>query len=386
MNLSKTTSKSFLTFVLFGFGFFTFIPIFLPIQESFITISYRAMVLGWSMILFAAMFIGNEIKFNIYSFMLFCFLAIYTVRLINDSNQYDFGMPTNVLLLKFFSLVLLPFFIISILKPNPNIELYSLSILSIVVFLSFIALIITNDSRRLSGNEILNPITLGYYAGYYLISLYIVIKNYHLSQIYKLLIYFMAIIGLIVIFATLSRGPILALIIIAFIELIYSKRFKFSVLSTITILSFFVFLIGYSLSDIFSNMALDRLTIDFDSDEGTGEVRVLLWLLAIDLISSNLLLGSHVTTEIGYVHNIYLESIMSTGILGSMLFLIPIYISIKWFMHLKSKSLIPSICHYFLIYTLVTITFSGTIYTASFLFALLPVVLNSYVSYIKKYS
>jgi len=90
-----------------------------------------------------------------------------------------------------------------------------------------------------------------------------------------------------------------------------------------------------------------------------------LWALAAQNILINPVFGSHVTTEFGYEHNLYLETFIATGLVGLTLLLVPISVC-------SAISKLKETWYYSYNYTLlfifvmVIVLCSGTVYSSSF--------------------
>lgn len=355
--------KVLIFFFAFAFGIFSFIPL------TGITIIIRAITLALCL-LFVLIEITNKNKTIINQFNLFLvfFLFLYSLRLYEDatSNLYNFEMSNIELLMRFIIMAWIPLLTISLLNVNKidkKIALYSL--LSIIAF-SLISSFIFGYKYRLSGNDVLNPITLGYYAG---ILVLLLITQYKIN----LFNIFLIIISLIVLILTLSRGALLSLLII----LILNLKLNIKSYIIIGILSFLVIFITISID---SSIIFNRLNIDFGQNGNDGEARVILWYLAFKNILNNFLFGISTTTEIGYVHNIYLESLMSIGIFGFVFLLIPV--SRVLLMTFKDRN--NCIENLFASYTILTCMFSGTVYNSEFFWVFVPLALNN-ISFSKIY-
>ena len=127
---------------------------------------------------------------------------------------------------------------------------------------------------------------------------------------------------------------------------------------------------------MFDGLSAARLTIDTGESGGDGEARVFLWLSAIENIRHSPILGSHVTTSFGYVHNVYLEAVMASGLVGLSLLFTPLGVFFARFIKMRKSGCTVPVVYYYFIFAVITATFSGTVYSSSFLFALLPVVFH----------
>ena len=120
-----------------------------------------------------------------------------------------------------------------------------------------------------------------------------------------------------------------------------------------------------------------RIAIDVGDENSDGEARVILWILAIQKIIADPIFGSSVTTSIGYVHNIYLESIMAVGLFISLLLFYPIW-TVRSKMNKLSKINSPiSLSVYLFIFHATACIFSGTVYNSEYLWLTFAIALNS---------
>ena len=370
--MSNFFLRSYLPLVLFGFGLVSFVASISSVNPAYVTIGFRAYVMGGALILIAGT--ARPIKkINKYMVMISIFLVMYGVRLVIDSSNFDFGMTTEVLYLKFVAFVLVPFFTLSLVKLKPDIEWPSFYILFLIILSSFISLLSSPDTTQLSGNDILNPTTLGFYAGYLIITIVYILNSQRVSSSVRLFLIFSLSLSFIVLGASLSRASMIGLLGVGLLEFFSMRRRP--VFWPLIFLVVFV-ISSYFFVSAFDSLSIARLTIDTGASGGDGEVRVFLWLAAIENIIQNPILGSHVTTSFGYVHSVYLEAIMATGLVGAILLITPLWVFGARFVRSRKAGFNVPIIHYYCIFTILTVMFSGTVYTSSFLFALLPVVFN----------
>ena len=357
---------------LFGFGLASFLSVYIPFGAGFYTIGYRLFISCLSLYIIIAL-IGSIKKTSIYMLMVCLFLTFYSIRLYQDIGNFDFGMSPNDLFLRFISFVIIPFFTICFFRINIKIEWASFYILSFIVFSSVLSIPTIFSSERLSGNDILNPITMGYYASFLLITIAYLIFKTHLSISAQVILFLCGLVAFYVLISTLSRGPLISLACVFVFELFFVIRKRRSFTSFMLgsiIFGLFCWLIISFLSDL----SLSRLSIDLGESVYDGEIRVYLWDLAINKIIENPIFGSNVTTDFGYVHNVYLEALMATGFIGAIFLFLPLIVFLSRFSKSLSSSTTVPLVYYFLLYCIIAYCFSGTIYTASFLFTLIPAV------------
>ena len=200
----------------------------------------------------------------------------------------------------------------------------------------------------------------------------VIILNSPMLHLFNCIPFFVAIVVLVL---SLSRGAMLATAVVMYM-IFFSKSNVKSTYRNLAIL----LLMGIGLFVVFNSdlgMATSRIAIDIGDEDSDGEARVVLWVLAIQKIINYPIFGSSVTTSIGYVHNIYLESIMAAGLFASLLLFYPIW-SVRSKMNKLSKIKSPvSLSVYLFIFHATACIFSGTIYNSEYFWITLAIALNS---------
>lgn len=188
-------------------------------------------------------------------------------------------------------------------------------LLIIIGISSLYAIFVTHVFERASG------IFASYYisAGHYGLSLVILSVFYYFQFPNKMMKPILGILlGIFTIFISSARSPMLAALILSLIFLIYLNKLKYWV----ALISFvIIFIVGIyylkqsSLSDFaFVNRMYDGIF------RGDGYGRSANILKGWDIFKSNMLLGGSILFEDGsYPHNIFVEVLMSMGIIGFIL-------------------------------------------------------------------
>lgn len=212
------------------------------------------------------------------------------------------------------------------------------------------------NRARLGTNEgnIVNPITIGQFGAY---SLATALAAFMVSRLRGTLAYCLLVactlIGVVNILLSASRGPFLfffvgtALIIIYYL---YNKRLTFvsyfsSVLKMTVVVCVLLSVAITKLSKI--DFYLFRRVGNFvSSGKGEKEARDYEWESAINQFLSHPILGDKYLTDYDhfYPHNIYLEVLMSTGVIGGVLFFTGIALVLWKFVdiiRLKLRYLLP---------------------------------------------
>jgi len=174
-----------------------------------------------------------------------------------------------------------------------------------------------------------------------------------------------------------SRGALIALLFTVFILIIMnSSGNKINIVLFIALILFF----SLSVSSYLGSNLFDRvLAIQSDYDSGSSSaIRVEIWKTSFYQFVNNPIFGNSLESDFrGYKpHNIFLEVLVTTGIIGFLPFIYLIYTTIrKSLLLLKIKSS-ASYMSLIFIFTLIVSNFSGGLYSASILFISMSIILN----------
>ncbi len=365
-----------IVFILLGFYYVSFLPDLGFPNE--VTVVLRAVVAFLCLL----SFLSFRLQKNYTVLFLYLFIAFYTFRLISDiyfKGLFLGKSPTEVIIF-FFGVTIFP----SLALLNKNLKesfvLFGKHIYFLFNFLSLFLLIFNKDSGRLSGNSVLNPITAGEIAVSCLLINFILFfkKRSFLNNILNL---FFTSINLIVLIFSASRGPLVSLIVCLLIYLYINKKISTKI---ILILSFFIFGIIYFIinySDSLGLIFLDRMIINTGDIDKPEENRVLLWQEGYEIIKNNFFFGISTTTKNGYVHNFFLELLMSTGSFGLLIFLIPLINAFKNLKkHLSNNNEYIEWIGLLFIQYFIGGLFSSMIYTNNYFFYFFTLVLTNTIS------
>lgn len=308
----------YIVFLLGGFPLLSFLPL------PSITIAYRGMTVILGVAVLFLMILQRGLYLNKWCMCVILFLSLYFSKLILDFiyMDFDYGRDKVELSLLIVSSIVFPLLVLLFSKPEflnvPDVTFKLFFILFVVCLLSVASGIIFGFKYRLSGNSILNSISLGHHALTCLILGSFILLNYNISGGKKLLLKIALPISVICLILVASRGPLVAMFTLLAIYLLINKS---GIMKNVLILflSIGFLLLALAISESFFDAMLNRMTVNLDEQD--GEARVFLWRLAIDEFIQSPIIGSHTTTEIGYVHNMFLEILMSTGLVGFLWFL-----------------------------------------------------------------
>ena len=353
----------YIAFLIFGFPTITFVSAILSLEN--LTIYYRIFVSAFGVFVIISNCQSRINKSVIIPFaIIFLVLVFYTLRLVQDLHLFDFGASPQDVYLRYISFVLLPTFACVFIKKINHVTKYALPMIFIIIIGSIGQLLLGGYEYRLSGNYMLNPISLGNS-----LAMSIIILITHYKSALKLLYISPA---LLMLYATLSRGALLSFLTYTSISL----RPAYAIILLFVL--GFIYFNGFAGSEIFG-LSTGRLAVNIESiNNGEGEARVILWYYAVLMIADHPIWGSHLTTEIGYVHNVYLEVLMSIGVILGGLFIVVIFgtfircISVIRGQNTHDAKLIASI---FILISIQNL-FSGTFYNAELLLPFLILVIN----------
>lgn len=285
---------------------------------------------------------NNSIKF------LFVFIIIYVLKILYTENlNWNTMLNWYEYILFFFSFSILPYLFyqsIDILKYKKQI-LYSFIssglLLSLITLYNYKNVVFSGNIGRISeisldsDEEVISPLALAYSGTLtiviilYMILLEKSINSMWISVMNKLTI----LLSFILVLLGSTRGAIVAFFLSLLLILYYSNTKKkiiifISILISVPLIIFMIELTGSSIIKRTSN------TID------TGDVsgREKLWSDAWIEFLNNPIIGGRIEVSDSYPHNFFIELFMSTGMIGTFIFIIFIIMNlIKGFRNLKKS-------------------------------------------------
>lgn len=216
-------------------------------------------------------------------------------------------------------------------------------------------------------SDFLSPLALSYSASLAITLSIFYWLNSNPNKYLKILLLFSIGVSLFVFLLGASRGSILTIFscfLIYFVTLNVKKIF-------ISIASFFALIVIMYYAAIYSGSSIfDRfLNIGsaYSNNDSSVTGRLDIWKEAIFLIKQSPILGGNFEANNVYPHNIFLEALMSTGVLGFLIFIFitiyGLYLSSK--AYLCEKKYLPFII---LVHGIVMGLFSGSLYTSILFF------------------
>ena len=401
MNNSKINSfLSTLNFTLIFVGFFFVTLLFLPSNTTDtsivrnVSIPYRAFTLALSLLVaFLCFGSRDRTKFPLSYLLFICFWILYIIRIAFDSflRIDTVYLTDNTPVWAYIFGICIPLIIsISISYKFIDLDRAFSWILNFsgIIFL----LIVFKNSNILGGapevNEIrhqaniaISSISFGNFGAMVSILGYAAITKKTSSKYLKLYAFFLILIGLFFVLRAGSRGPIFGLLSV-FLFLTYGRNKNilnsifFLFLSIVALMLTFEFILNWIGS--ISPLLEMRIRSSFGED-GLGS-RTIYYSTALEQFLENPIFGSKylIVFENGktdYVHNIFLDALLATGIIGFLALIYFLFVGL-----VKSRNLLMinhphSWLGLLLIQQIIFNMFSGAFYLNPTLSALLTIIL-----------
>lgn len=356
--------------------------------SQYFTIPVRLLIVALLFICF--MLLGKKKHLNEPVFITFIvFSLLYITRIaIETLNGSVLHMSSASFLLYFMSFCFLPFLLLFIKKDlTADVGVYKWAILVSGLILSLTTLLFYRDiigtvgriSLAVSRDEnYISPLALSYTGALTMgVALLLFFTNSN-SKSVKLLLLAIAGLSCVPFFLGASRGSVLALSV-PFILFILNHRSKLTSLYLLIVFILLSFGIVV-LSEQFGSALIERFAgIDGGLDSGsTSASRVGIWASALNHFSDNPLFGSSLELpETQYhPHNVFIEVLLSTGIIGFIPFMFLIAKAVQHALHIfKNNPEVSWVAAIFL-QSIIQNCFSGSIYGASWLFFSMAFVLS----------
>ena len=376
---------------LFSYGYFTIlcVTIFLGISTRVVTIPLSCII-----ILILALIIAlNKNKDKNTTTMLLANLAfmgfscLYVIKILFLSiNGYSASREWYEYIIYYTMYCVLPFIAFSKL----NYGNYKHTLINTLIFSSFVFSLVTiyayweilflgvgrlSKAIYFNGQETINPLSLAYPAALNVsLSLY-KIFNYKLKK--STLIYILTgiILSLILIVIGASRGPIICVLFSFFLLAAFKTK-------KVVFYAFGLFLITSVLGSFFQSELFDRL--EKTSSGYKTQQRLEQYNVALNEFKDHPLFGGVIEKNGIYPHNFFLEIMMSTGLIGTILFSILIYIAFKKALVLIRKDESFLLIILILANGIIMHSLSFAFYTSVLIFMPISILIYTPVSNLKK--
>ena len=375
------------SFFLYG-GYYAFLLVLfsLGLIEAFgfyYSLLVRVLVVSSFFVLFLKMpnFKFNKLNFFVL-FLIISFSILYLLKI--NFFEKDFSLyPKEFYYFYYLSYCFLPFLFISFTNFNKIYDQFFIWIQkSNIIFLIFSFLVygkyLFQEIGRLSsstvgtGDDVISPLVLSYISSLAISIAFVNITLLKKNFIFNFITILLAIPSFLL---GSSRGSIIVLLFL-FLILIYLTNLKNKIRMIIFALLFIffsIFLSERTSSSVFSRFLSisDDITANDDS-----AVRLSMWGNSINEFKTNIVFGGDIEINAMYPHNIYIESLMASGILGFSLLIISFFcIFYKTFKLIKLDKKY-TILLIFLLNALIQYCFSGALYFAILIFVGMGIVIG----------
>ncbi|MGH1519229.1 O-antigen ligase family protein [Chryseobacterium sp. JK1] len=368
MELVKKHNIGFIFLLTFGYIFsYSFAILVNADSNNYFSVPFRIIVLLLGCYVIYQNFENiKKRKFTIICtflfWMFYLFKAIYSFK--NDTYLPDTINEENRTYIRIIFLNLIPYIAvlgISFTK-KMTVKLNSLIFNFLLIILGISSLwtiFVFQHFEKSSG------IFASYYisVGHYGLSLLILsIFSYFQSPQKWLKPFLGSLIGAFTIFSSSARSPILAAFIILLIVLMYINKLKYWIILIFFTLLFIVSIYILKQTSVSDFEFINRMYVAIFETDGSGRSYYLLkgW----DVFKNNILFGGRILFEDGmYPHNVFIEVLMSMGIVGFILF----FLYFKDILKFKIKYTIQKI--YYLPYFLFFIQYFVLVLTSYSIFA-----------------
>lgn len=342
-------------FLIFGFPIQSFIPFILSVDSTPINVSFRILFVVIAIIITGASFekkSNNLINLGWFAFILFW--IFYGSRLIYDleiknllflekNKEYVYSFAFGVCLIpsiaiyysaKYIDSTRLLILIFTIILISNLCITYAIlttgkwNITEIVLSRANVNVEINGETK-----SIINPITIGFF-GEIITILSMHILNFNLisdKKYFRVGLYFCIGLGILNLVFGASRGPMVSLVILALIEFYFvAKKRSFNKTFIVKILFWITATVSVISYELLSKVnkedieLLNRLSVTAEYRENDQkEERDYLYQSAWNQFLDSPIIGDSYLTKYpypSYSHNLFLDVLMSTGIIGAILF------------------------------------------------------------------
>jgi O-antigen ligase len=331
--LKLDVQSAFYILLLAGYIVISGLPYLLSVSNRTITVSFRAFVLGISLLLiFKKLLECKKISwFNINSYYI-VFWLLYLVNVYLSFSNYEFTeyfkSREYEIYVRIVGVCMLPSLAILILdKKSLNYNL----IFNVVYFLVFFVLLLNvidgieyDHQGRSSGFLSMYSINFGHVGVLLAImSFYQLIFKTEKFDYYVCFMIFGFFLGTYILYASATRGPLVAYILAIAIALLSSKKFKIFMVFVGLMLLGLVAIIYLKLGDSIQgeNKFIERVSKMLLSGDSSGRGKI--YKDSFIVFLENPIFGGRFVFPDGvYAHNIFLDILMSMGILGMIIFVL----------------------------------------------------------------
>lgn len=265
-----------------------------------------------------------------YSAFVFVFVSMYVLRVVFETTSYTTERSLVFYISFIFSVILVAHYAASVFRESisdTNFKRCHIALLVSCTVLVMLYLQFVNMDGRINQytSESLSVLSLGYLGSLIIGFSFVSLLNKPLFNKNTYIVSCAGIIlGLVLISLSVSRGPVLALVISAVCFALAKIRTRKAAILFVSVVSLFIgFLLqasGYLSFDSIVRRTSELENIDINN---SAFVRLLYWNEAWDGFVSNPIFGGGLELGQGaHPHNLYIEAFFTTGILGGGMFII----------------------------------------------------------------
>lgn len=339
--------------------------------------------------LFSYMIINTYINSRSVLLIMAVFSILYLFKIGWQINSGVSGLTDNYMIgIYFITFSALPFFFISLSRINKNELELIVHAIQIGFILFFLVVILFYSEHMVTGSRLSNsisrddnyisPLALSYCAccaASISLVYFLVIKKINKTTTVLMLSALALCIPSFILGA--SRGAVLGLLATFFFVIFFYGNLKRRVIIGGLCVLLFTLLLSSSFLDDFS--FFQRFTnISHDIETGSSSaIRLYIWDLAISQFANSPILGGDifVTGYGNYPHNIFVESFMSTGFIGGILFVMATLLVFRKVLIMIKRDNVYYYCLVIFVQAFIQFSFSGSIYTASWYFVAMALIL-----------
>jgi hypothetical protein len=382
--------RFFLVFCLAGFGIVSFLPDLLGFPAQGTTFGYRVLIAVVSVVLIIASVPRASASVKTTSILSILLILAYCSRLAGDSDL-NFGRNFSEIIMLTIGAAFLPALGLFTLKDS-RLIISTVDLLIIFYLIICLMAILNGDvylnSKRLAGNSIMNPISLGHFAASGIILVAAKLRSTqdlqysHRNYFWSFACLFVFCIALIM---ASSRGPVVSLILTLGYFIIPKTNFRN--VKNLVIAVVVIGILGSALlvSDGVIGYFTNRMVIDLGDGQSGGERRFFLWAEGIRIFFENPILGTQTTTSMGYPHNIIIEMLMAVGVIGTWVFLYLVFKCLNKTNLLRDMGSLSVWPGLLFIQYLSGSLFSGAIYSSNMLWYCMALVLTINLNHLRKF-
>lgn len=330
----KTNIETFFyTQLLVGFTLISCLPYFFSVTSRVVTIPFRALVLFFSLYILYVNLKNKSKVFVSYKqflcFLLFWLLYLFSVFLC--FRNYDFSPQFEKteleIYLKVVGVNLLPSLALLTINPKKvnynKVAFFSIIVFFIVFSISLLVGLKYDHHGRTSGILSTYSIDFGHYGATLALLCIHKLLFFKNQIVFRFFFHFGYILGLYIIYASATRGPFVSFLLAFFFLLLLSNKIRMIVYYMLILMAGFILIVIFSPNLDVNNGSAFFYRLSNMILHGDSSGRISIYKKALNEFYENMLFGGKFVFYDGtYAHNLFLDVLMSMGVVGLFLFLL----------------------------------------------------------------